>query len=587
MSEERLTNKKALELIRSYNVHGSGEELQALISVCDLDASALEAAAIALRDLKGGDAAELDDHEVLLFIMKQLVRADKSALALNLYQKDNVFHDAGGGYKILGRKRGRFRQGLELTETLKEAAASLDPQRTRDPRADSESGFPSVEHDRALFLIDLGHLVEAERILRSPLISQADGYYDGIVGESLYQFPAKLDLCDILILTGRLHEAHCSADMLARAYASEDIDDSVGYPLGLRLRGMAERVEYANYYAFTTGFNPYARRAWIRTLQGHVEAALVDFKHAEIFQQEKLGNLYNMYEKFRMFLHYKKTGEAPPGEDINENWLQEDISVLWMYSVFLSQASREDLPEALPPLLGQAAIFYGLLLMRLGKLQTAFNVLDYNRRWAAHSDNCFAPMVAFAEVALSDVLRLQGNIDAALQRLEHPLAWSAETGQKEIACWAHLSLARAYLAKRELDEAETALRLALEIAREHDLVLYEIDGQVTAGRIAFIRQDWKAARQNATEALKAAAHPACGYAWAHGNALHLLAEMTLHPAYEPEYGSPDRKDTLEGAERLARGAVKIRERIRDPRLANSQQLLATITAELGGEHGRT
>lgn len=556
MTDESLTRQQALELLRAHNVYGSGENIQRLIDACERQPSLLEAIAIALRDLKGGDASLLDDPDILELVLKHLVHSGNPQLALKAYHKNRHFRDSSGGYKNLGRKRGRFEQGLKLASVLGEAIEvfSGDDSLARDP----ETGFPSVAHDQALFLIELGELAEAEAILRSPTISQVDGYYPGVEGQSLYQFPARLNLCDILILKGRLSEANYVIETMIKAFESNDVGDSHGYTQAERLIKRVKIGEYVGSYSFTTGFNPYAHRALIRTLQGQVDKALLDFKQAEDFQRKKLDKLYETRKQISQLLHYKRIGQEPPKE--------------------VADDSRSEPP---PSMTGQAALFYGLLLTRLGKLQTARQVLDYNRRWAAHSDNHFPGMIAFADVALSDVLRLQGDSAAAERQLEHPLSWSAETGQKEIACWAHLSLARAHLARRELDKTQRALDMALSTAMTHNFALYEIDCRITAGRIALVNRDWGTARENTIKALYAAADPECSYTWAHGNTLHLLAEILSHPSYEPEYAGFNRGNILQDAERLAKGAVQIRERIRDPRLANSQELLAKITTQIG------
>lgn len=544
MKDKKLTYQQAQEFLRRSGVHGSDKNLESIVHACGQEPSTLEAVATALCDLKDGDASKLDCPEVLEAILKTLVHSGKAKSALELYHQDRFFPKAGGGYKTLGRKRGQFAQGLKLTSVFREAAEAFQG---IGQEACPETGFPSVAHDRALFLIELGELTAAEAILRSPIVGQAEGPYPGIDGKCLRQLPARLNLCDILILTGRLSEAFSIADMMVRASESEDICDPRGGTLADRFHARVSIGEYVGGYRFTTGFNPYAHRAVVRALQGQIEEALLDFKQAEGFQQKKLSQLYERRTLFSQIWHSR--------------YMDQEASI------DLTDEAEATSP---PPLIGLAAVHYGLLLTRLGMLHSAQKVLDYNRRWAAHPFNRFPGMVALAGVALSDVYRLMGNEVSASRQLEYPLAWSAETGQKEIACWSHLSLARLHLLGHRLDEAQVALDKALDLAETHNFVLYEIDCRVTGGRIAFLNQDWGRAKESASTALYAAADPECSYAWGQGSALHLLAEIEAHPScgarryYREEIGL------------LARGAVKIRERIRDPRLANSQELLAKV-----------
>lgn len=204
-------------------------------------------------------------------------------------------------YVILGRKRGEYRRGLELV------AASIPPmpiavsdENARRKLFDAESGLPALEHNRALFLMDLGRLDEAEAILRGPVIRQICGYYDdGFRDEARYQFIAQLNLCDLLLLRGRLSEAYAIADSLVTML---ECDDGVNGHNGTPSKAYAQ-VEAANGSCspFTTGFNPHARRAVALMYQGNVPGALADFKRAEHYQQLVLGYywLRNAFSRVR------------------------------------------------------------------------------------------------------------------------------------------------------------------------------------------------------------------------------------------------------------------------------------------------
>lgn len=547
MKRDWLNREQGLERLRKKGVRGTPRDLEKVVELFGPYADMLEAAAAALCELADGDANELDNPKITADMLKHLVRAGSPEAALKLY-----VDRSGGGYAVLGRKRCQFTYGREMASALMEVFGTpLNSRSTEHP----EGTLPDVAHDWAMFLIDLGELATAESVLRSPLVSQVESAYRGSMGKALYQFIAQLNLCDVLVLTGRLGEAEFIADMMIGGHESDDIVDLPSESKGWGIFSLIRRGEGPT-YRVTTGFNPYARRAVARTLQGRVNEALADFKQAEGFQHWKLGGLYRLREHLLPMLYYESIGQETP------------------------EGSTDDDSKPPPPLLGQAALCYGLLLTRLGKLRSAEKVLDYNRRWGAHPNNHFPGVAAFAGVALSDVYRLMGDPARAMQQLEHPLQWAADAGQKEIACWSRLSLARAHLAQGELAEAQAAVDEALDLAKQHRFLLYEIDCRVTQGRIAFLNQSWKTAREHALEALYAAADPECGYAWGHGNALHLLAEMHAYPSYR-HYYHRDRIENLNDAEGLVKGAIKIRERIRDPRLANSQELLAQIVSQKG------
>ena len=502
MSSNRLTPEEALALLRSHGIDGTDEELLALVDACDADEAILNA-----LELKNGLVAH-------------------------------------SGYKLLGQKLARFRCGLRLTSIAERLAHEASEGRGGNANSD----LAEIAHDRAMFLIDLGELKQAEEILRGPLVSKPDALYPGVEGRLLLrEYPARLDLCDVLLLNGRLKEASFVADVVVGAFETDIPDPGLGGQS--QSDWLYQRIqieELFQSYSFTTGFNPYARRALAESLQGKVAEALADFKQAEVFQQRKFevgGDLsLTTTRKWLIVDHrYERQGQSPPREEISAALDSEPVTL---------------------PLIGQAAIYYAMLLTRLGKLNTALKILDYSRRWAADPYNHFPGMQAFAEVALSDVYRLMGNHDEAQRYLEHPLAWAAETGQKEIDCWAHLSLARLALAQERRDDAEADVNECLQIATSHGFKLHEIDALVTAGRLARLRKDFETVRKNAGKAIETASHPYCGYAWAQGNALHLLAEAYSHPGYVPEYTYMDRaKPSLEKAERFVSSAIRIREQI--------------------------
>jgi tetratricopeptide (TPR) repeat protein len=295
-----------------------------------------------------------------------------------------------------------------------------------------------------------------------------------------------------------------------------------------------------------SGANPYAIRAVARALQGKTREALIDFKRAEDFRQRELEKFRARRHSHEALVRHKQSGEPLP-----DDW---------------------DKPSRQPtPLTGYAAMYCAMLLTRLGKLNTALKILRYVRRRSMYFLHKWPRMAACADVATSDVYRLMGQHEDARHALEYPLTWARETGQQEIVCWARLSEARLELAQNRLDEAQRALDEASTVAQGCEFKLYEADCMVTAGRIALIRGDVETAATMSSQALHMAGDPDCAYAWAQGNALHLLGEVVLRGGDRERVG------------RLLQGAARLRARLEDPRLANTQEILAQMPDATQGE----
>lgn len=447
-------------------------------------------------------------------------------MALSFYKR---------GYVEFGLRKGNFRLGQHLTSIFEQLERECE---AKSQKADSpEDGFLPIKHDHALFLTDLGELKQAETILRELAFVAQSYYYSDEGTKTLYQYIARQNLCDVLVLKGQLREAEQIADGMIQAYES-DLIISTGYTQSevlLQRTMVGER--YFGGLRLYSGSNPYARRAVALSLQGKVREALTDFQQAEAFFLKKtpLSFLQLVARK-----HLRRLGQPLP-KDQNE----------------LELGHRT--------LIGQAAIFYALLLTRLGKLDSALKVLNYSKRCAAYKSNDLVSMVVYAELALTDVYRLKGEYELAQHNLQNPLEWAAQTGQQEISCWAHLSLARLRHAQRQLPEAENALDEAYSIATRHGFKLYEIDCLITAARIALSRQDLVTAETKAKAALTLVSDPDMAYAWGHGNALHLMGEILFQ------------KNDLEKAQKFLMGAAKLRERIEDPRQRNTQELLSQMS----------
>lgn len=537
MYTNRLDKATAEALLRSYGVQGTDAEFSELISLCNYHPLALECVSVILGELADGQASRIDEPEVLEKVIHELLGSNASQLALPFYSSSY----RRLGYVEFGLKRADFRLGLRLTSAFGKTDLSSWSEYERE--TGPETGFLPIKHDHALFLMELGELKQAETILRELAFAPQSYYYSGGQTKSLYQYVARQNLCDVLVLAGKLREAEQIADGMIQAYESDLIiwrgatQSEILLFRTMRGEGCYSTGHGGRLYS---GSNPYARRAVALSLQGKVREALADFKQAEAFSLRKTSSEELEFSlQIAAEVRLEKLGLPIPG-----NW------------------DELELPHR--TLIGQAAIFYALLLTRLGKLDSALKVLNYSKRCAAHQSNDLPSMVVYAELALTDVHRLKGEYELALHNLQHPLEWAAQTGQKETYCWAHLSLARLRHAQNQLAGAENVLDEAYKAATAHGFKLYEIDCLVTAGWIGLSRQDLVTAEKNAETALTLVSDPDMAYAWGHGNALHLMGEVLF------------RKDEVKKAQQFLTGAAKLRERIEDPRLANTQELLSGI-----------
>ena len=533
MDANLLDTTAAAALLRSHGVQGTDAELSKLINICDGNSSILERIAVILANLADSQASRIDEPDVIEAVIQELLHSDCDR-ALQFYQ--NYYAKGGYGYNV---QRSDYRFGLRIVSALQQIDSSSRSESyiINNP----EIGFPAIEHDRALFLTELGELKQAETILRELAFSQKKYYYSDGQCKVLYQYAARQNLCDVLVLQGRLREAEQIADGTIQAYES---DLTIGSSQ-TRSESLLSRITIGERcfmrHRLYSGCNPYARRAVALYLQGKIRQALADFKQAEAFSLRKTPS---DYLELKVMMRLEKLEQPIP------DWDEMEI------------------PHR--TLIGQAAIFYALLLTRLGKLDTALKVLNYSKRCAEHPSNNLPSMLVCAEVALSDVYRLKGEYELAQQNLEHPLAWAAQTGQQEISCWAHLSLARLKHAQNQLAIAQNTVDEACTIATRHGFILYEIDCLVTAGRIALSQQDLITAEQKAKAALLSIGDPDMAYAWGHGNTLHLMGEILC------------KKNNLENAHEFLTGAAKLRERIEDPRLLNTKELLSQISPQIQG-----
>jgi tetratricopeptide (TPR) repeat protein len=545
MNERPLTTPDAVQLLRTLGVLGTDAELARVARACALMDPILRHAAEALIPVEKRASRFFEDD-----VQRQMIerlKENQSHITDTYYMGSLSGSGSISTYMMHGLYRGDYWRGQQLLNLFKTAPKSPEEYLL------VSTDYPTQEHDRALYAMELGDLNTAESIFRALGFESLPMYYIEYAGPSVYRFIARQNLVDLLTLRGELFEAEHIIDYIVRAYSTTDVIDSHGDRLKRKMSRYLEVAVAAR--GEVTGSNPYARRAHIYALHGEVEHALHDFKAAEQFQQDLVRH-YNQKQKyyFDAIVYFRDDEES-------------------MKQAFQQMVEAEKREPILPALTGHVALLYGTLLTRLGKLRSALKVIDYNRRWAQHY--LFRPMTARAHVYQSDIHRLMREYNEATRMLELPLTWAAESGHKEILTLALIAKARLHLAHGQFYQARDTAERAQKLAENHGFLLLQIDALLTQGHSAFQRGKLDEAHSLAHSALNLAYPIECGYTWGHAAALHLMG-MTHHIRRDEMVDKYQSHSDL--AYRLLQGAAEIRQRIQDPRLPNTLELLADLPA---------
>lgn len=509
----------AVAYLRSLGVQGSDDAISRLIDRrfglrSDPDDELRIIGQVALETL-GGQAERFDNRADQHRFLEALVYA-----LLESNQPDSIWDLFGAHgelcYPVLGMKRGDFERGRRIMQAVSD----------RFERSRSEIRYPghtgaSLSHDLALFQIERGYLIEAEARLRALL--------DGGIGPYLAS-TCREDLCDVLLLAGRLPEAERAAQEAVEEYSSPSRYS------GAPLLGLAECARAGQRAGNIPGSNPFARRAAALALQGKTTDALVDFKRAEAFQRGRLA-----YGGPTFF-----TRRGPERRDPG-----------------LLQG---------PPLAGPGSLHYADLLVRLGKLDSAEAVADYHIRWGRSAE---LPLIeAHAALILGDVARLRGAYRRAARWLDYPAAWAKRSGQQAIRCRAGIALARLKLAQSQYDAARRIVVIAQRIAARCGFRLYDVDAQVLLARLDLVQGDRDRSASRTLPALDLARGRGVQYGWGHSAALHLMGEIEL-----ADYHASGQPAALAQARNILTEAAALRREMRDPRLNNTLRLLQDLPGD--------
>jgi len=225
------------------------------------------------------------------------------------------------------------------------------------------------------------------------------------------------------------------------------------------------------------------------------------------------------------------------------------------------------------PLSKIASLHEAEVLLRLGHLEKASIIIQTSKEACEQESELLR--LAQCNLALAEIARLQKNPDRAEELVGQALEWGMTTAEQEILVRGYLLQAQLALQRGDLHKVGLVLRRGLDIAEEYGYSLYWIDLKIVEGQYCLVCGEVETAencarialaghRQEFGPHLLGACDPECNYTWGEGDALHLLGQALLAQG-----------QTNEAREALKQ-AVTVRQRIRDPKVEESRQLLQDV-----------
>lgn len=258
------------------------------------------------------------------------------------------------------------------------------------------------------------------------------------------------------------------------------------------------------------------------------------------------------------------------------------------------------------PLYGLDAIWYALLLAHLGQYEEAKELTQQNIGFLGpehQRDAQFCNLVLAHLMPEHGKLQGQDYLPAARNLQTEAHKWAIARGAQQLLCWSVLVRARIELdaGPEHYQEAGRAAEDGLRIAREYGYGIHYIDLLLVRARLRLLQGDASAAAadirtaltdgvpacdQTGSPALLAADDPECLYAWRQADGRHLLAEaLCLQAAqalgkdsYTPRSSKTPQqvRHLVKAARRELQKCVRLRRRIRDATLKDTEQLLESL-----------
>ena len=221
-------------------------------------------------------------------------------------------------------------------------------------------------------------------------------------------------------------------------------------------------------------------------------------------------------------------------------------------AAFLTGDTRD-----LPPQVLGAAVPRVQVLTYLG---------EYDRAWRSVSLEQFYGDVGWdgerarCQLLLAELARRQGDVARCADYFVAATEWVLHAGSVEHLCLFHLVRSRVARTKSLGRAAQSVVTEGLHLARQCGLGLYLIELLCEQAEVCLARDDPKAADW-AAAALERASAADCRFAWGEAEAGHLVGRALLARGERQE------------ARRFLEAALELRERLGDPRAADTERLL--------------
>jgi len=155
---------------------------------------------------------------------------------------------------------------------------------------------------------------------------------------------------------------------------------------------------------------------------------------------------------------------------------------------------------------GPPGVWHSRLLLRMGKYETAAMTIRANKDICDETWSDGNPSGPDCYLLLADLERDRDHVCAAVRFMEQAHVWALAHDAKEPLCWAELVRARIKTGARDegregWEEAKRAVEEGLRIARECGFGIFHIDLLLERCRLGLLRGDAQAAEADAREQL--------------------------------------------------------------------------------------
>jgi hypothetical protein len=238
---------------------------------------------------------------------------------------------------------------------------------------------------------------------------------------------------------------------------------------------------------------------------------------------------------------------------------REGDSARAVIAAFLMGQNKELLPDPLGCVIPHDQILLYRGLPFIGWRSSSHARLYHEFGWEGDRGRC--------QLLQAEVARRQADLGRCREYLEAASGWILHSGSVEHLGLLHLVRARAARTAGDGEAAQRAVHEGLHLARQCGLGLYHIELLCEQAEICLARADSPVAEQMAGEALERASAVDCQFAWGAAEAGHLLGQSLVAQRRFHE------------ARVVLNRTLELRHRIGDPKIRQTEQLLALLREE--------